>query len=267
MDIRLEKADTVYVEIQDIRQKIALMLCEHQNFIEIVCEILLNITKADNNISKELGTLFKLHSFEIPTTDISAYNEIKDLIIDYYLLIQDFDFESKLRSNHPKEFRNFHLEQNENKINLLRGVLFEAIVENMVIKRFGNADFCAGCYIYIDNNKVHIYYSNGRRKETFDIAGWDKVNSYGEFYECKIRPDKFMKENYELLIKLKRCLWAAGERTYKIIVAVADSLITLQQRILEIELDIENGKKINDLILYGRGNLEKINEIVIPEIA
>ncbi len=265
MNIQFLKKDAEYIEIDSIRKSIASITSNKPTFISIVLIILIELNEASNNLLKELDNLFELSKYMVDKSDYGEYDILKNLLEEYYILISDFNFDTKLRAYNFEEYKNYKLSNNQNKMNTFRGILFEAIVEQLVVNRFENCYFETGCLIYINKHKICIYYDNGKRKETFDIAGWNATNKWGEFYECKIRPDKFKKENYLLLQELKKYLVTNSINSYKIIIASADSVHNLLKQIEEIVLD--NSLTPEGFECYGKENLHKINEISMPIIA
>ena len=237
---------------------------ENPDFLEIICDILLYFEQAIGNITKEVSDEFDLREYKIELKDIPAFRALKALLCDYYILIQDFHFDADLWSNNPREYRNYHLSNNEEKIKIFRGVLFEAIIEAFVKSRYLGSLFETGCVVLIDNNAIEIFY-NGDRKRTIDIAGWDGTKIAGEFYECKIRPTYFTEGNYRLLFKIENALRYHKITKYKIVFASADSQEFVENKMKEIKSSITYEPKCIEL--YGRNRLFEIRDFAFSEIA
>lgn len=265
MKIQFQKKDAEYYGIEVFRKDIAVITCKHPVFIEIVSTVLLELCDASNNLTKELCNIMELYAFMIDDSKEKEYFELKNKLIDYFIMIQDFDFDSKLRAYNSKEYAQYGLSDNQKKMNVFRGILFEAIVEELAHERFAVGQFETGCCVIINERSVLVHYSNGRVKETFDIVGWNCAVPWGEFYECKIRPDKFKPENYELMLKLEKYLMRNRVFNYKIIVASADAENNVLQQIKVLEETMS--LKLSKLECYGRETIQKIYEISIPIIA
>lgn len=265
MNIHFRKEDAEYVLVQDIRKDIADIIYENTCFIEMVCEILLGIYELHNNITKEIDEEFKLREYKIDQKDLPAFNRLKDLFCDYFILIQDFGFEAKLRQYNPREFKSYRLDLNEKKLNVFRGVLFEAIIESFIKYRYLETKFETGCVVLVNNHEICIYYDNGKRKKTIDIAGWDDRNKAGEFYECKIRPKNFNEENYRYLNKIETILRSHHVRNYRIAFVSADSQDFVESKIKEIQATVTYKPK--NIELFGRNFLTSMINFSFPEIA
>lgn len=261
MKIQFQKKDAEYYKIETLRKEIATITCKHPIFIEIVSTILLELYESSDNLTKELDTLINLNKYKVDRSNEEEYKTLKNKLIDYYMLIHDFNFDKNLKKYNPDEYSNYKLYDNQKKMNVFRGILFEAMVEEMVRERFSNEQFSTGCCVIINKTKICIYYNNGKIKETFDIAGWDRHVSAGEFYECKIRPNKFGIENYTLMLQLEKHLLKNKISNYKIIVASADAKNNISQQLNELETKITS--KLKKLECYGRDNINKIGELTI----
>ena len=265
MKIQFQKKDADYYKIEELRKQIASITSKYPVFIEIVATVLLELYEASNQLTKELSDLMDMSKFLVDESKYEDYKKLKDMLIEYYMLIQDFNFDSNLQAKNPDEYRNYKLYDNQKKMNVFRGILFEAIVEELARERFNIGQFETGCCVLINGNKVFVRYGNGNIKETFDIAGWNCDVPWGEFYECKLRPDKFKIENYELMLQLENCLRRNMISNYKIIVASADAEKNIVQQIVQLEAEISS--KVNKIECFGRESIQRIYEISVPIIA
>lgn len=265
MNIQFQKKDAEYYGIEIFRKDIAKMTCKHPVFIEIVATVLLELCESSNNLTKELCKIMELYDFMIDDSKKTEYIDLKNKLVDYFIMIQDFDFDSKLRAYNPNEYQQYGLFDNQKKMNVFRGILFEAIVEELAYERFKVGQFETGCCVIINGKTILVHYENGRVKETFDIVGWNCAVPWGEFYECKLRPNKFKLENYELMLKLENYLKRNRVLSFKIIVASADAEnnVLQQIRLLEETMPL----KLSKLECYGRETIQKIYEISVPIIA
>lgn len=265
MNIQFQKSDASYIGIEELRKKIATQACMDPNFIEIVCDILLQIRKQTNDLTYKLGKALDIAQYKISDDHLDSYKSLKELLCDYYILIQDFGFDSELRAYNPDEYKYYRLSEADNKRAVFRGLLFEAIVEELVKERFKDQEFHTGCKVLINERLILIHYGNGRTKQTFDIAGWHLEKQYGEFYECKIQPDKFKAENYQLMLKLEKILDQNKIENYKLIGVSANSESMFQSQIQVLEEDMTD--KMKKFKIYGKDTLNRISAIELPESA
>jgi hypothetical protein len=262
MNITFKRVDAAYVAVEQIRIDIADVIYKNPYFTEIACDILLSIFKLHNQITKELQDEFELRKYKVDSKDLPAYQQLQELFIKYYIMIQDFEFDNQLYSHNPREYKYYGLSSNERKLDVFRGVLFEAIVEAFVKGRYTKDKFNTGCIIRINNHDVEVYYGNGRRKKTIDIAGWKDHEKCGEFYECKIRPSSFKEENYKYLNRLENILLFRNVKNYVVAFASADSQEYVESKIKEIQSTVTyKPKKIQ---LYGRDRLINLIDFTFP---
>lgn len=193
MNITMEKSDPAYFKIEEICEKIAGIVYEHPDFLEDICSLLLYITKASNSITYEAEWFLKNMKCDVLDEDLDAFKILSDQFINYYELIQDFEFDNDLRAYNSSEYGWYKLTNNTEKIKTFRGVMFEHIISAFIKPRYEKYLYETGCKIKINDKLVCVFYGKGNshRKVTIDIAGWNSENKCGEFYECKIRPYNF----------------------------------------------------------------------------
>ena len=262
MKIQFKKADAAYVDIDKMRRDIANITCRSKTYIEIVCDVLQTMNSVTNNLTYKLKQHMEMAAYKIDDEQQGEFRELTGLIVDYYMLIQDFEFDGRLRKYNSKEYEHYHLYDTKRKIDLFRGVLFDAIVEAIVKKRFESKLFSTGCNVVIEGKVVCIYYDNGRKKQTFDIAGWNEEDRYGEFYECKIYPENYKEENYRLMVKLERILQANEVRDCGFVAVSAYSQTMFEKKIEELEKNCD--RKLKKLLVFGKDTMFNLKELEMP---
>jgi len=208
MDITMVKSDPDYIRINEICGYIAHIVYEHIDLLDKVCLLLQSITKATNSITREVEEFFLYVKCDVLENDLEAFHLLKNEFINYYELIQSFEFDSELRVHNDKEYKIYKLTDNTEKIKVFRGVMFEHIVSAFVKPRYVCYSYETGCQVKINGQLVKISYGKGneRHKVTIDIAGWNPEDECGEFYECKIHPFNFKEENLQYLMHLHSIL-------------------------------------------------------------
>ena len=231
MNIKFERKDPVYIDVEDLCEKIAQIISGHPDLLEFVCSLLMSIQESTNTISKEVTEFFEICKCDVLDEDMKAYVLLENIFVDYYNLIQDFDFDSKLRQYNGNEYKNFRLYDNVNKMKLFRGVVFEHIISSFVSPRYLGQLYETGSMIIIDGHQILFNYGEGnsKRKMTVDIAAWDDKNDNGEFYEY--------------MMKLSRAIRKDRRQVITALVT-ADAQENAESKILELRKDDEADENI-----------------------
>lgn len=277
MKIYFTPRDNTYYGIKEIIEPIVDIAITNASFMKIVCSLLTVIDTYDNSdnkfndkIRKCLLLYRKLYiEYESDKDDLLIkFQPLEDAIINfYYAIIEDYDFENNIRAYDEKNYYKEHLYDAKKRLSRYRGLLFEKLVESLTKKRFDSGLFETGCRIYINNSHLIFHYGTGdaSHKETIDIAGWIDDIKYGEFYECKINPDRLAREHYKFLALIIDVL--KDNKISNCIVAFvsADSEANMVSRKKYIESLYDDCN--SDFALIGLEDIYKINSYSVPEIA
>ena len=129
--------------------------------------------------------------------DLEKFDDFKKLIINYYKRVDTDDLYDSINKEVKKYDKSKFLTSQEC-LNIMRGKIFEIIVENMVKKRYAYPNcFCSGCMIILNGNELKT-----DKRKTVDVVGW--TGSFGEFYECKVSPDSLDEDTYEYIYFIEK---------------------------------------------------------------
>ncbi|MDE6055761.1 MAG: hypothetical protein K2G55_18855 [Lachnospiraceae bacterium] len=262
MRLLLKRVDKDYYGVNEYIQPIAKQALKFEQFVYTVCEILNVYNQYNPHIVNDVVKALKMAEYRIDDNDtgmLKEYRFLAKLMEEFYWqVVEDENFEKKAKEI-DKDLRDPY-----KRLGQYRGLLLEEIISAAVYERFQNHKFCKGCIVYVDGIMVKLGYGwcNSEHKQTIDIAGWADCEKYGEFYECKVSPRRFLIENYKYFIQLKQVLDAKGAEKYILALASADSRNNLlsQKRALEKEdpeCDI-------DFTLIGREDIFRILNYNIP---
>ena len=242
---------------------------KNEVFFTIVCEILNTYNQYTEHIVSDIKRAMKLAEYKVKScnADMYLYKNLEACVENFYWNIIDDDFATKLKNDNEKLYRSKRLKYPDNRIARFRGLLFEELVAELVKKRFDNCLFDTGCQVYINHCRVIVNYGEGdaRHKETIDVAGWERKAKYGEFYECKINPQRFNEEHFKYLIELNTQLQKNGAKQVIVGFVCSDTMQHVQTRkdFLSQTYDLQD----DEILLIGRERIYAINNYVIPEIA
>lgn len=269
MYITFKHVDKNYYGKSEYITPVVEIATENDVFFGILCEILNTYNEYNEHIVVDINKAMNLAEYKVKDAgvDINAYKELKEKVYNFYWNIVDDDFAKELKKYDEDLYYTSKLAYPDVRLARFRGILFEELVTELVKKRFIGYLFETGCQVYINKSRVIAYYGEGNshHKETIDIAGWEKQSKYGEFYECKINPDRFNEEHFRYLIELNLQLNSNGAKKCKVAFVSADTTLHVQAR--KEYLKETNGILNDEILLIGRENVYAIGDYAIPEIA
>lgn len=262
MKLLLKRVDKDYYGVNEYLQPIAKQSLKFDQFVYTVCEILNVYNQYNPHIVNDVVKALKMAEYRIDDKDtdmLKEYRILAKLMQEFYWqVVEDENFEKKARETDN------NMRDPYKRLGQYRGLLLEEIISAAVCERYQNDQFCKGCIIYVDGTIVKLGYGwcNSQHKQTIDVAGWVDCKKYGEFYECKVSPKRFLIENYMYFKKLKQTLDTKGVEKYVLALASAHSRNNLisQKKALEkadLECDI-------DFTLIGREDIFRILNYNIP---
>lgn len=145
-----------------------------------------------------------------------------------------------------------------------RGLLFENMIESLVKHRFDLALFSTGCRIHVDKTHLIYHYGEGNasHKETIDIAGWIDDKEYGEFYECKVHPDKFEAQHYCFLNMIIDMLKEHKIDNY--VVGFVSAMNTSYAKSVKKHIEGLNDDCSSDFRVIGVDDIYKMKTYTVP---
>ena len=271
MRITFSHVDDEYYGVKEYIEPIVNVAIKYDAFVQLLSEILNTFDKYTehivNDIDKILSLYQKCYGEDMPETQSSDYIIFRKCVYNFFWNIVDDEFGERAKAYNEDLYYKSRLRYADNRLGRYRGLLFEEIVCATVKDRFSESYFCTGCRIYINGARVIARYGEGdsNHKETIDIAGWDDKAYYGEFYECKISPERFGIPNYKYFIEIKKVLDANGVSKYVLALVSADAKENIKAQKEFIE---DSDKECNiEFDLIGRENIHSILNYQIPEIA
>lgn len=269
MRISFRHVDEEYFGVEEYIRPVANQAVVHNQFICIICEILNVFNKYTEHIVADVKKAMKCFEYRLDKEDkiaLSAYRELTEKVEQFYWNVVDDEFGEKLREFNEEQYRRKGMRYPDNRLGQYRGLLFEELVSAAVKTRFVGRLYCTGCQVYINGCRVLARYGEGSasHKETIDIAGWDAEANYGEFYECKINPERFRNENYRYFMELKSTLDSNGIQDYKIGLVSADATENLRAQKRYLEAQDQNCRA--EFMLIGREDIFSVQSYCIPEI-
>ena len=267
MKIRFMRTDNDIFGEDEIIHPIIQISRNNDVYISILTELLFKFNTYTEKICFNVEKTLKLFQYRVEEDDIEEYAKFSKLVYNFYYTVVDDDFGREIEKNNVDFYNQNKLRFADKRLHLYRGRLFEVLISSLVEPRFVNEYFETGCKIFIYNSHVFVRYGEGMasHKETFDIAGWIENSEYGEFYECKINPERFTEANYRLLEELEKRLLECSISNCIIAFVSADST----NKILQIKRDIEEKNKniSSEFRIIGRDSISEIPRYEIPEIA
>lgn len=208
MKIRFMRTDNDIFGEDEIIHPIIQISRNNDVYISILTELLFKFNTYTEKICFNVEKTLKLFQYRVEEDDIEEYAKFSKLVYNFYYTVVDDDFGREIEKNNVDFYIQNKLRFADKRLHLYRGRLFEVLISSLVKPRFVNEYFETGCKIFINNSHVFVRYGEGMasHKETFDIAGWIENSEYGEFYECKINPERFTEANYRLLEELEKRL-------------------------------------------------------------
>lgn len=259
MKIELERLDEKIPLIENSAKNIvACVLSGSDELFQVFSDTLLDCSKykahtfLNEKIVKKIDIQKRLYP-EIA----EELEHLKNMMWDYFAYIEDFKLDALLKGN-SDYYRNVATEQQ--KLNKLRGVLFEILVEEIICPRCRRWYYETGCMVTINGEKIISYY-NGKPRKTIDIATYKEKK--GEFYECKLSPNSLNEESYNYLNLLENKL--NDEDNFESIVACVTlgPKTTLESIQTQIEFDL--GIQNDNIKMYGRRELLLLKESPFEE--
>ena len=269
MYISFQHVDDDYYGKTEYIKPIVEIASKNAVYVSITCEILNTYSEYSESITNKVKQAMKFAEYKVKSSecDIEQYRDLCNKMEHFYYTIVDDDFGKVLKQKNETLYWDKGLRYPDRRIARYRGLLFEELVTELVRKRFADEEINTGCRIYINHSRIIAKYGEGNasHKETIDIAAWKKLEKYGEFYECKINPTRFLEENYRYLVKIIETLKQNKVQTYIVAFVSADSSehVNAQRKYLEM-----NDKNQNtELLAIGRENLFEIACYEIPNMA
>ena len=218
MNVFLKRTDDDYYGVKEYILPVVQAAIKSATYLEILCMILNTYDTYTEHISNDVSKALKLYGNlkkeDMSEAELQNYADFSQKLYDLYWTIVDDEFGKEIFKANQDLCNKHKLKLVENRLGRYRGILFEEVVAAMVEERFQEGDFQKGCKIRIDGTWIRIGYDTGnsKHKETFDVAGWKNDLFYGEFYECKVNPERFTEENYRLF----EMLWKELEQHFNI---------------------------------------------------
>lgn len=269
MIITFRHVDEEYYGVEEIVRPVAELTVIRPQFICIVCGILNIFHTYSARLVSDVKKALKLNEYRLDKNDkamLHMYCNLTNLIEDFYWNVVDDEFGRKIKAFNEKQYWQKGMRYPDKRLGQYRGLLFEEIVVAAVEKRYTEKRFCTGCQIYINSRRVIALYGEGSasHKETIDIAGWDDNAKNGEFYECKINPERFRNENYRFFMELKKALDVNGIQNYQIGLVSADTMEHLKAQKRYLEEQDESCKA--EFMLIGREDIYNMQSSRMPEL-
>ena len=272
MNVHFQHTDNEFYGISEYIKPITKIAIEDNVFIEIVCEILNTFHDYSEHIVNDVKKAMEIAEYKVKIAggDLDEYKKLEQKVEDLYWNVVSDEFAEEFKKFNQDLYNRYKFRFESNRVARYRGLLLEEIVADIVYKRFSEDAFDTGCQVYINGTKVMICYGAGNacHKETIDVAGWKKGIKYGEFYECKVNPNRFNIENLSYLAELNEQLIHKGSNKSKVGFVSADITINVKSRKDELleTCDPDCDKLGNDgILLIGRDEIYSISESV-PEI-
>lgn len=271
MKITFSHVDDEYYGTKEYIVPIVNVAIKYDDFVRLLCEILNTFDKYTerivNDVKKTLDLYRQCYEDDMSENQKQDYFTFSESVYNFYWNIVDDEFGKRARSYNEDLYIKSGLRYADNRLGRYRGLLFEELVCATVKDRFSDSNFASGCRIYVNGVRVIARYGEGNsnHKETIDIAGWNEVACYGEFYECKINPVRFEIPNYKYFIEVKKVLESNNVTQYILALVSADSKEHIKAQKQYIESIDEECNIEFDII--GRENIHSILDYKIPEIA
>lgn len=269
MNVFFKRTDDDYYGVKEYILPVVQAAIKSATYLEILCMILNTYDTYTEHISNDVSKALKLYG-NLKKEDMSEaesenYADFSQKLYDLYWTIVDDEFGKEIFKANQDLCNKHKLKLVENRLGRYRGILFEEVVAAMVEERFQEGDFQKGCKIRIDGTWIRIGYDTGnsKHKETFDVAGWKKELFYGEFYECKVNPERFTEENYRLF----EMLWKELEQHFNIQYILALVSSETKEKVKKQKEYLEETVEKIEFKVIGREDLYNILNYQIPEIA
>ena len=271
MKIRLLHRDDSFYGINEFIRPVILIAKKKSVYIEILCQILHIYNKVSNSTYSDIEATLKLYEdfYFIDSSELEIYEYKKfseKLLMFYWEVIEEAESDDSMKRFNPEVYEKYNLGNKSCRFQRYRGIIFEYLISELVKERFLDKLFGTGCRVYINGQAIIIQYGEGNaeHKETFDVVGWEENSSYGEFYECKISPERFKEENCKLFIELENVLSKQKNTIYLLAFVSADAQNNFESKISLLE---ENGVRLPHIQLIGKENIYGISKYTIPVTA
>lgn len=269
MHITFKRVDKDYYGKNEYITPIVELAIQKDAFFVIVCEILNTFNKYTEHITNDVKKAMQIveYKFKGSEADMKSYQLLETKVENFFWNIVDDNFGDELKKRDQDLYYEKKLAYADVRVARFRGLLFEELVTELVRTRFDSYEFCTGCQVYINNCRVMVYYGEGNahHKETIDIAGWEKRSKYGEFYECKISPERFDEEHFRYLVELNQQLKSKGAKNFIVGFVSSDRAKHVEAR--RAYLKDTYGISNDDILLIGREDVWEIRNYTMPEIA
>lgn len=239
MIITFRHVDEEYYGVEEIVRPVAELMVIRPQFICIVCEILNIFHTYSARLVSDVKKALKLNEYRLDKNDkamLHMYCNLTNLIEDFYWNVVDDEFGRKIKAFNEKQYWQKGMRYPDKRLGQYRGLLFEEIVVAAVEKGILRKDF----------------------------ARWDDNAKYGEFYECKINPERFRNENYRFFMELKKALDVNGIQNYQVGLVSADTMEHLKAQKRYLEEQDESCKA--EFMLIGREDIYNMQSSRMPEL-
>ena len=272
MRLRLKRTDKDYYGVSEYILPVVRVAAKYDKFIQIMCEILNTFDTFSADLVNKVKKTLELEKYKINEDDETvktAYKLFADGLADFYWHVVDTEFAKEAKKFDQDLYEKSGLRYEDYRLGRYRGLLFETLIDTLVRDRFqGNGkQYETGCEMHINGTLILARYGDGnsRHKKTLDIVGWDEKMQYGEFYGCKINPNRFENSNYRFFMEIKKALNTESGTRYILALVSADATRNLKAQ--KEWLEEEDPTCHIDFDLIGREAIFDISQYAIPEIA
>lgn len=239
--------------------KLVSFIKNNQEYLDYFADILLEFSSYSKERMKKMEEKFKIIKKKLTNEkemDLEKFNDFKMLIKNYYRMIDVPGFYDGISEEIKKYDRSKFLTPTDC-LNIMRGKIFEILIEDMVRKRYKTPDFSCGCMIILNGNELKT-----DKRKTVDVAGWS--GDFGEFYECKVSPDSLDEDTYQYIYSLETN-FLIENINYRLGCVTLDTheKLMAKSKLLERKLGIK-GQTIK---MIGREKLEYIRNFEIQNEA
>lgn len=240
--ISFRRQDESFPEIKQSSEHIIDFLLQKEELLEVFSDVLIGVNAY--SLTKKIADSIMSYIGMYPEYE-DDLKQLRSLMEDYYMYVDDVKFDKRLQEI-SRYYRKDHMYLPQKKLDKIRGILFETLVEKLIEKRYVN-NFGCGCVVLFNGREVFSRYKGDIRK-TIDVAGFDNVDK-GEFYECKVTPDSLDEKSYQYLDVLEATLKSQNDITYIVGCVSAGTQLVLNARKNIIESNL--GKYNSKISLFG----------------
>lgn len=240
--------------------KLVSFIEKNQDYMNYFADILLEFSTYSiermKKMEKKLNLIKKKLTNE-ENIDLEKFDNFKKLVINYYKRVDAPDFYNGI-SEEVKKYDKSKFLTPQDCLNIMRGKIFEIIVENMVKERYKSPNFFnCGCMIILNGNELIT-----DKRKTVDVAGW--TGDFGEFYECKVSPYSFDEDTYQYIYFIEKNFLNENINYYLACVTLdTHERLMVKSECIEQKLGIK-GQAIK---MLGREKLEYIRNFEIQNEA